>query len=167
MGVLEAHENSIYLHNLIMQRECGEDDPLAGMLGDLWRWLLEALGGDDGGGGSTRNKIFEGAAAGGSNAEACRRYFQRARGRRYAHLSLMAGDPVATREVAGMMARQEYPFDGSGGAGGETRALTLHAYNAVQGDVHSLMYLGWALWTGAVPGGLRAVWGTANSTFMN
>ena len=172
LGVLEAHENSIYLTNIIMERECGaeaaglEEQSVLGAIENAVSWRVSVifayLTGDEAGFEVDQPRYF-GLEDSGVSDGACRRYFRRTLGRRYSHLAVVANDPVAMRVIASELAQARYPFDNQTSGNGDivstggavSPAVYLHGYNAVQGDVYSLMYLGWAFWTGSVAGAFK------------
>ena len=120
----------------------------------------EANGGDSG-----RSEATETILSERMKKVHCERYFRRVLSRRYLHMSSVLNDHAATSEIASLLASyQGSPFDplnistigldsgpnGGTGPGGDTeQVLKLYAFNAMRGDIHSFISLGWMFRSGA------------------
>ena len=171
LGVRMSHYNSVYLSEELMKTACGGNGNVIEMewwdaLGSVVRNIVGV-----GLGSSHGHEHGHADTLGFDNQRQCKRNFQRVLSRRYMHLSNVAADPVATREIASQLLEFRYPFDGVGGTdppgsgSGDgaspspsewrpsvEQAVRLYAYQAIQGDVHSLVTLGWAFQSGSIAG---------------
>ena len=81
----------------------------------------------------------------------CERYFHRMLSKKYLHLANIGNDGDSMYEIAQLLSSDEYPFDFDNHSDRST-ALRLYIYNAMKGDIPSLVSLGWAFHSGNVPG---------------
>ena len=97
------------------------------------------------------NRLFNHISDPGKRKMECERYFNRMLSKKYMHLANIGNDGDSMYEIAQLLTSNEYPFDMDNHSDKST-ALRLYIYNAMKGDIPSLVTLGWAFHSGNIPG---------------
>jgi len=148
LGVPSAQENAAFLYEELAKRECASSSSTtaSALIQQLMDSLMKPLTNDSS---SNKNVNSFGNSSGNvprlpilADTSKCSLYFAKQAARRWTQLA-NSGDFLAKREIADRVYAGREPFDRN-----LTQAALLYTFAAEQGDVVSLMSLGWVFGLG-------------------